>query len=108
MFVELARNRLFGGADDRPGLLLGQPAGRLVDQRARLLHIAIGVINRLWHTVIADRKMMERTLGLCAPVSVGRYIDPAHTVEFLPLALRGKADWYILYLRMVCLAICRS
>src|SRR5947207_12573569 len=105
MLVELAGNRLLGGVHNRPGLLLGQPAGRLVDERARLLHVAIGVIDRLWHPVTPDREVVERALGLRAPVSVGRHVDFAHAVEFLTLAGRVNADWNILYRRMVCLSM---
>ena len=66
MLVELAGDRLVGGAHDRVGLPLREPSGRGVDQCRRLLDIAIGVIDALRHAIVADREM-KRLRWVCAP-----------------------------------------
>jgi hypothetical protein len=65
VIVELACDRLVGGTHNGVGLPLRQPSGGRVDQCRRLLDIAIGVIDRLWQAIVADREMEEAPLGLC-------------------------------------------
>src|ERR1700733_1719852 len=99
ILVELARDGLVRRAND--GLLLptGQAASVMVDESARFLHVAIGVINGLGHAVVADREMLQRTLGLGAPVAVGRHHDLAHAVEFFTFPGSGNANGKILKTR---------
>ena len=92
MLVQLARDRLVGGAHDRVGLPLREPPGRGVDQRRRLLDIAIGVIDALRHAIVADREMHEAALSLRAPVAIGRHLDFAHRVRLAPCSGRVDAD----------------
>ena len=84
MLVELAGDRLVGRAHDRVGLPLREPPGRGVDQGRRLFDIAIGVVDALWHAVVADREMYEAALGLRSPIAVGRHLDLAHRVGLAP------------------------
>ena len=84
MLVELAGDRLVGGTHDGVRLPLRQPAGRGIDQCRRLLDIAVGVIDALWHPVVADREMDEAALRLRPPIAVGRHLDLAHRVGLAP------------------------
>ena len=90
--VEQAPDRLVGGAHDRAGLPLRQAAGRRIDQCRGLFDIAIGVIDALWHAVVADREMHQAALGLRAPIAVGRHLDFAHRVGLVPLPGGANAD----------------
>ncbi len=92
MIVELARDRLIGGMHDRVGLPLREPTGRSVDLRRRFLDVAIGVIDALWHAVVADREMDEAALRLRAPIAVGRHVDAAHRVGLVPHSGGVDAD----------------
>jgi hypothetical protein len=96
MRVELAGDRFLGGADDGIGLPARQPSGGGIDQRRRLLDIAIGVIEALGHAVVADREMLEAALGLGAPVAVGRHVDTAHGIGLMAPAGGVDADGNIL------------
>src|SRR5205085_274576 len=51
VFIELSGDRLIGGAHDGVRFPLRQPSGGGVDQRRRLLDIAVGVIDALRHPV---------------------------------------------------------
>ena len=90
MIVQLSGDGLVGRANDGVLLPFGETAGLVIDQRARLLDVAIGVVDGLGHAVVADREMLQRTLGLGAPIAVGWRLDLAHAVEFL--ALPGGLD----------------
>src|SRR6516162_6345643 len=92
MVVELAGDRLVGGANDGLCLPLRQPPGRGVDQRSRLLDIAIGAINSLRHPVVADREIHQAALRLRSPIAVGRDFDFAHRVGFAPGSSRTNAN----------------
>ena len=92
VLVELAGDRLVGGAHDRVRLPLREPPGRGVDQRRRLLDIAVGVIDALRHAIVADREMHKAALGLRAPVAVGRHVDAAHGVGLVTPAGGVDAD----------------
>src|SRR4029077_2394270 len=90
--VELAPDRLVGSAHDGLRLPLRQPPCRGVDRCSRLLDIAIGVIDALWHPVVADREMDEAALRLRPPIAVGRHLDLAHRVGLAPCSGRVNAD----------------
>jgi hypothetical protein len=66
--------------------------GHGVDQRRRLLDVAVGAIDALRHAVIADREMHKAALGLRAPVAVGWHVDAAHGVRLATLAGGVDAD----------------
>ena len=76
----VAGDHLVGGRVDRRGPRGIEPSGCLVDQRRRLLHVPVGVVDGLGHVVIADREVDQRPLGLRAPVVLGRYLDRAHRI----------------------------
>ena len=92
MLVQLAGDRLVGGAHDGVRLPSRQPPGRGVDQRRRLLDVAVGVIDALRHAVVADREMHQAALRLRAPVAVGRHVDAAHRIGLVTLAGGVDAD----------------
>jgi hypothetical protein len=96
ILVKLARDGLVRRTND--GLLLpsGQTASLMVDESARFLHVAIGVVDGLWHAVVADGEVLQGTLGLGAPVAVGRHHDLAHAVEFFTFPDTGNANGEIL------------
>ena len=99
VLVQLAGDGLVGRANDGVRLPFGQTAGLVVDQRARLLHVAVGVVDGLGHAVVADGEVLQRTLGLGAPVAVGRHHDLAHAVEFFTFPDSGNANGKILQSR---------
>jgi hypothetical protein len=45
------------------------------------------LVDGLWRSVVADREVLKRTLGLRAPITISRRRDVAHAVELL--AVRG-------------------
>ena len=96
VFVELAGDHLVGGPDDRIGAALLQSPGACVHQGSCLLHIAIGVVRRLRHEIVATRKVLKRSLGLRAPIAIGRHLDSADAVELLTFTGRLDADRQVL------------
>jgi hypothetical protein len=78
--VEVARDRLVGHPADQVGLPLLEPAGAGVHRRGSLLDVAVGVVNRLGHAVVADVEVGQRALRLGAPVVLGGYLDVAEGV----------------------------
>jgi len=77
--------------DDRDCLPDDQSVGCLVDESARLLDVAVGVIHLDQHVIVADREMEQRALRRRAPVPIGRHVDGAHTVESGAAAGGGDA-----------------
>src|SRR5690242_11687876 len=94
MPVELARDCLVGRTRNGFCLPLWKPTGRAVDQRRRLLNVAVGVIDALGHVVIANREVAEAALRLRTPVPVGRDLDTAHRVGLVALTGGVDANWY--------------
>ena len=92
MLVEHAFDCLVGGMYDRVRLPLGQPAGCGIDQCRRLLDIAVGVVNALWHSIVTDREMDEAALRLRPPIAICRHLDLAHRVGLAPHPRRVDAD----------------
>jgi hypothetical protein len=66
-------------------------ADRLDVDGGGLLHLPVGVVDRLGQPVVADREVDQRPLRLRAPVLVGRDLDGAHRVGLGPGA-GGQAD----------------
>ena len=83
VLVEFAGDRLFRGLHDHLRQPRFQPACLLVDQRAGFLHQSVGVVDLDGHAVGAYREMLQRTLGLGAPVPIGGHVDGAEAVELL-------------------------
>ncbi len=95
--VELAGDHLVSGLDDRIGTPLLESLRLGIDERGRLLDVAVRVIDRLGHVVVADREVLQRALCLRAPpIPVGGYVDVAHGVEFLALTGRVDANRHVL------------
>ena len=92
MLVQLAGDRLVGGARDGIRLPLRQPPGGRIDQRRRLLDVAVGVVDALRHAIVADREMHQAALRLRPPVAVGRHVDVAHRIGLATLASGVDAD----------------
>src|SRR6516165_7152976 len=92
MGIELARNGLVGCTHDRLRFPLRQSFRRGIDQCRCLLNVAIGVIDALWHLVVADGEMDEAALRLRSPIAVGGYLDIAHRIGLAPHSGRIDAD----------------
>ena len=82
MPVQLARDDLLAHPRDQPGHPVLQPPGSPVDDRGRLFHVAVRMVDGLGHPVVADREVQQRALGLRSPVPVRRDFDLAHGVGF--------------------------
>ena len=78
--VQVAADDLVRDLTDQVGLPSGQPTGLAVDDRRGLLDVAVGVVDGLGHPVVADVEVDQRSLGLRAPVVVGRHLDLAERV----------------------------
>ena len=71
----------------------------MVDQSARFLDVAIGVVDGLGHTVVADGEVLQGTLGLRTPVTISWDHDRPHAVEFSALSRGFQANRDILHCR---------
>ena len=92
MLIQLARDRLVGGAHDRVGLPLRESPGLGVDQRRSFLDKAIGVVDALRHAIVADREVQKAALGLRTPIAIGGHVDAAHGIRLVTLAPGLDAD----------------
>ena len=90
--VELSCDHFVGGMHDRLGLPLRQATRSLIDDRGRLLHVAVRVVDRFGHAVVPDREVLQRPLGLRAPIAVGWHLDRSHAVELRTNARRVDAE----------------
>ena len=82
MFVQQAVHAFLRGAVNGLRLPGGQPPHAGVDPRAGFFDQAEGAADFQRHFVIANGKVLKRTLRLRAPVSVGRHHDLPHAVKF--------------------------
>ena len=71
---------LVGGLHDELGLLGRELSELLVRERGRLLQDRHAPDHRRWHPVVTDGEVMQRPLGLGAPVAVGGDVDRADAV----------------------------
>ena len=78
--VELALDHLVGGPDDRLADLRVEAAEVHVHLGGGALDDAETADDRLGHAFAADREILDRTLGLRAPIAVGRNLDRAEAV----------------------------
>ena len=85
MVVERAVDDLVGRRHDAGRQVLGQPAVRGVDHGGGLLEDAHGVDHLQRHAVggrVPDGEVVQRALGLGAPVAGGVHLDLAQAVRF--------------------------
>ena len=82
MLVELAVGDLFRGGGNGIGELAVDQLHVLVHEGGRHLHEAERPHDRLRHPLAADAEVLERALGLGAPVAVGDHFDRAERVGF--------------------------
>ena len=80
--VELAGDHFGRGRGDRLAELLVELAELHVGLRRRLLQQAEGADQRDRHALAADLEILQRPLGLRAPIAVGRHLDVAHGIGF--------------------------
>ena len=80
--VELAVDHLVGGLADGVADLRVEVLQRHVGQGGGLLDNAEGMDERDGHAFAADAEVFDRTLGLCAPIAVGRNLNGAEGVGF--------------------------
>src|SRR5256714_355185 len=85
VLVQLPLDHLVRRAHDEPRLVGGELAQLLVDDGGGLLQDAERAYHLARHRVVADAEVVERALGLRAPVAVGGDLDLAHRV-----ALRSR------------------
>src|SRR5262249_39695198 len=90
--IEFAGDHLVSGSDDRSCALLLEPPRGAVDERGRLLDVAVGVVDGLGHMVVADREVDQRPLRLRPPVVLSRDLDLAKRVALDPLTRRARAN----------------
>src|SRR5262249_10833385 len=88
---ELARDHLVGRLHEQLRLLGRELAQFLVDLRGRLLEDRHAPDHRGRHAVFADREVVQRPLGLRAPVTVGGDLDRSHAVGLGPGVACGFA-----------------
>jgi hypothetical protein len=82
MVVELPGDDFVGRLHDEPGLVGGELAEILIDERGGFFEDAEGTDELGWHGVLADGEMDERAGGLRTVVAVGGDFDLAHGVGF--------------------------
>ena len=99
VLVEVPGDHLGGDPGDQVGHPPRQPAGLAVDQRGGHLDVAVGVVDPLRHVVVADGEVLQRALGLGAPVLVGGDVDGPHRVGFPPRPGCFDAHWEVQDLR---------
>ena len=80
--VEFAVDDLLGGAADGVGDFGVELAELLVGGGGGVLDDAHGADDRARHALAADLEVLDRALGLCAPIAVGGDLDLAHGVGF--------------------------
>src|SRR5262245_32597989 len=85
----MARDDLVGGPYDGLCVVVGQEPQVPVHERARLLEDPEGVDHLAGEALAPDAKVLERALGLRAPVPVGRHLDAAHRVLLDPRRRHG-------------------
>ena len=97
--VELTTDHLVADALDERALPRGQTTVTRVDHRRGLLDVAVGVVDLVWHAVVADVEVDEAPLRLRSPVAIRRDHHVAEAVELLALTARLDADGQVEDLR---------
>ncbi len=85
MAVKFALDDLVGGFADQVGFVLSQNTQFGVGLSSSFFEDAEGADDFARHAVVSDFEILERTLGLGAPVTVGGDLDFAHSIDFGPV-----------------------
>jgi hypothetical protein len=80
MIIQTAVDYLLGRLGDRASELFIEDAERHIRQRRSFLLDAESADQGIGHALAADAEVLQRTLRLCAPVTIGRHFDRAEAV----------------------------